>query len=435
MNFDNPEVQLCLPRTCRIPRSVRYMRFYTVALLVILTIVASQTQAAKILFRSNFGSGVAITAPYGFFPTGNGAWQQITGTDKDTGHSWPINALGANFSGLQLITVDPIEPSTIGYYINNTIRTITGPFGTANELFQNVKIKGDVGEGGSQSPFMITRPSTIGDVKDLYISYWIKYPADLASKLDSTVSSGNWRTQFEFKTGGYDSNIGTGDYRVIINILKDYDGSLYWLTRGDSQANGPIPNVTYWREENRVVPVPVGAWFKFEVYWHRSSGSDGRFWAAINGQEIADYRGPNMGIDNLPITRIMPHNVYSGGYGPVESHITGFEVWNGFPCGTGVSCYNFDKIAPTVPASLTGRLNKFASFGSVTLAWLPSSDAVGVANYAIYRNGTKIGVSITPNFIDTISGPPQGGLYSYTVRAVDAAGNFSSASLATPIVY
>lgn len=435
VHIDKPEVQSSRPRICRIPRSVRYEQFFIMVLLLTITITASQTQAAKILFRSNFSSGVTITEPYGYFPTGNGAWQQITGTDKDTGHSWPIKALGANFSGLQLITVDPIEPSTIGYYITNTIKTVAGPFGTINELFQNVKIKGGVGEGGSQSPFVITRPSTIGDLKELYTSYWFKYPADLASKLNSTVSSGNWRTQFEFKTGGYGGDMGSGDYRIITNILKDTDGSLYWLTKGDNQANNSAPRVTYWLEENRVVPVPVGTWFKFEVYWYRSSGGDGRFWAAVNGQEIVDYRGPNMGVNNLPITRIMPHNVYSGGSGPVESHITGFEIWDGFPCGIGISCYNFDKTAPTTPASLTGRLTKFSSFGSVTLAWLPSTDNVAVSNYIVYRNGTRIGVSITPNFIDTISGSPKGGLYSYTVRALDATGNFSPPSLAIPIVY
>lgn len=91
-----------------------------------------------------------------------------------------------------------------------------------NALFQNVKIKGPVGNAGSQSPFVINRRTNIGDVTTAYITYWFKYPVDLASKLDSSVSSGNWRTQFEFKTGGYDglAYSSIGDYRVIINILK-----------------------------------------------------------------------------------------------------------------------------------------------------------------------------------------------------------------------
>lgn len=433
MHIDNQVLQLIQPRNDRTSRSNQYIRFITMVIIAIMTLTATQAQAAKILFRSNFSSGVSISAPDDFY--GHGAWQQITGFDRDTGYSWPIKALGAYFSGLQLITSDPAEPSTIENYITNTIRTVTGPFGPINELFQNVKLKGDVGEATSQSPFVITRPSTIGDVKNLYFSYWFRYPADLASKLDSAVTNGNWRMQSSFKTGGYKGNAASGDYRITINIAKRDDGKLIWLTKGDSDANGPVPIDTYWREINDAVPVPVGTWFKFEVYWNRSSGSDGRFWAAVNGQEIVDYHGPNMGIYNLPITRIIAHSAYSGGYGPVESHITGFEIWDGFPCGTGVSCFNFDKTAPTTPTSLTGRLSKFSSFGSVALAWLPSTDNVAVANYIIYRNGTRIGVSITPNFIDTISGSPRGALYSYTVRALDATGNFTPMSSAIPIVY
>ncbi|MBX3618197.1 hypothetical protein [Nitrosomonas sp.] len=408
-----------------------------VTIILIIALVSSHVQAAKMLFRSNFGNGVSISAPYSYFPTGNGAWQQITGTDKETGYSWPVRAFGSNFSGLQLITMDSITSSTIGDYITNEIRSVSGPKGkTTNEIFQNVKIKGDVGEAGSQSPFVFLRPSTIGDVKDLYMTYWIKYPADLAEKLDPTISSGNWRTHFEFKTGGYGGNTSSGDYRSIINIMKDSDGSLYWLSRGDSNANGPVPFTTYWREENRVVPVPVGEWIKFEVYWHRSSGSDGRFWAAVNGQEIVDYHGPNMGDYNLPITRIMPHNAYSGGSGPVESHITGFEIWDGFPCGSGVSCYNFDTTAPTVPASPKGTFKKYSTFASTTLTWAASTDAIGVAGYAIYRNGIKIGVSsTTTSYTDVIVGSATGSLYSYTVKAFDAAENFSSSSSAVKFTY
>lgn len=418
----------CAPKRFRIGELVTMM--------LMIAFISSSAQAAKMLFRSNFGSGVTVTTPYGYFPSGNGAWQQITGTDKETGYSWPVKAFGSNFSGLQLITMDPINSSTIGNYVTNEIRSVSGPKGkTTNEIFQNVKIKGDVGTAGSQSPFIFLRPSTIGDVKNLYMTYWIKYPVDLADKLDSTVSSGNWRTHFEFKTGGYGGNTGSGDYRIIINIMKGADGKLSWLTKGDNVANGPFSKVTYWYEYNDIVPVPVGEWLKFEVYWHRSSGSDGRFWAAVNGQEIIDYNGPNMGDYNLPITRIMPHNAYSGGSGPVESHITGLEIWDGFPCGIGVSCHNFDTIAPTVPVSPKGTLRKYSTFGSTSLSWTASTDAIGVAGYAIYRNGIKIGVSTTTSYTDIISGSATGTLYSYTVKAFDAAENFSNSSSAVTVTH
>lgn len=303
------------------------------------TCTALVDSSAKLLFKSNFGAGVSVDAPHGYYTNGHGAWQSIIGTDSETGFTWPIKALGAQFSGIQLITMDVVTPATIGNYITNTIQPVIGPKGTlVNELFQNVKIKGPVGSAGSQAPFIVTRPINIGDVPDLYISYWFKHPADLAAKLDPMVSSGNWRVQFEFKTGGYEDT-GNGDYRIATNILKGTDGKLYWLNMGDNKANAPLDPVTYWTVRNFDVPVPVGRWFKFEVFWHRSSGSDGRYWAAVDGQVIVDRFGPNMGEYKLPINRIMINNAYSGGSPTVESHSTGLEIWDGFPCGTGKSCY------------------------------------------------------------------------------------------------
>lgn len=294
---------------------------------------------SKLLFKTNFGPGIALGIPYGYYTNGKGAWQDITGTDQNTGFSWPVSVLGSNFSGVQLITHEAITPLTIENHISNEIREVVGPNGNlVHELYQSVKIKAPVGEGGAQAPLLIRRSHTIGDVTDLYISYWFKHQADLETQLDNTVSSGNWRVQFEFKTGGYE-NTGNGDYRIQTTILKGTDGKLYWMSKGDNVANGPWPRIDYWIERNHTVPVPIDKWFKYEVFWHRSNGADGRYWSAINGEVVVDHWGPNMGDYNLPINRIFIVNPYSGGRAPVESHVTDVEIWDGFPCGTGKSCY------------------------------------------------------------------------------------------------
>ncbi|MDE2389956.1 MAG: hypothetical protein KGN35_12920 [Betaproteobacteria bacterium] len=391
--------------------------------------------AANLLFKSNFGSGVYLSTPTAYYT--KGAWQYILGTDKETGYSWPVTALGANFSGIQLITIDPVDPSSIGNYITNEIGQVVGPKGNlVNELFQNVKIKGSLGQAGSQAPLLINRPWTIGDVNDLYMTYWFKYPVDFPSKLDSTVPGAGWRAQFEFKTGGY-LNTSAGDYRISVVILKGSDGQLYWQTKGDNVANGPWSRIDYWTVDNHAVAVPIDKWFKFEVYWHRSGGTDGRFWAAVDGQVIADHYGPNMGDYNLPVTRIMANNPYSGGYATVESHSTGLEIWNDFPCGTGVSCYNFDTVAPTNPASLAASVSKYSTAAGVSLSWRASSDNVGVAGYNVYRNGTKIGVTTaaSTSYKDVLTGAATGSLYKYTVKAFDAAENLSSVSTAALVTY
>ena len=98
-----------------------------------------------------------------------------------------------------------------------------------------------------------------------------------------------------------------------------------------SLANGGLPFKEFWRVSTRNVPVPVGKWFKFEVFWHRSKGSDGRFWAAVNGQKIVDKFGPNYGVNSNPIDRIMFLQLYSGASYPLEQWTDDVQIWSSFP--------------------------------------------------------------------------------------------------------
>ena len=315
---------------------------------------------AKLLFKSNFGPGVSLGAPYNF--STKGAYQDLIGTDSETGYAWPVAALGANFSGVQLIAPGAITPATIGNYTRAELRTVSGPTGSpVSELFLNTVDNGGAGNSTSaQTDFLIRRPWNSGDVTNLYTTFWVKFPANLATSLDPNVSSGNWKALTEFKTGGATHPVtglryGGGDYRIKVVILKNKAGELYWLTSADDGANWvkvdsagkeincphvpECPLQSYWRVENHTVPVPVGTWAKAEVYWHRSSGDDGRYWAAVNGQVVADYHGSTMGKFALPITRIFSTLAYSGGHPPNETHTTGLEFWDGFPCGDRKSCY------------------------------------------------------------------------------------------------
>ena len=81
-----------------------------------------------------------------------------------------------------------------------------------------------------------------------------------------------------------------------------------------------------------------------------------------------------------------------------------------------------DTTAPTPPTGLTATLTG----DSATLRWGASSDNVGVVGYRIARNGATLpGTVGGTTFTDP--GLPAG-TFSYTVVAVDAAGNVSGAS-------
>ena len=82
-----------------------------------------------------------------------------------------------------------------------------------------------------------------------------------------------------------------------------------------------------------------------------------------------------------------------------------------------------DTTAPSTPAGLntTGQ-----TASSVSLSWTASTDNVGVTGYQILRGGTAVGTSTGTTYTD--SGLTASTAYTYTVKAYDAAGNYSAAS-------
>src|SRR5256884_9461182 len=97
-----------------------------------------------------------------------------------------------------------------------------------------------------------------------------------------------------------------------------------------------------------------------------------------------------------------------------------------------------DTIAPTAPASLTATV---ASDTQINLAWMASTDNVGVTGYVVERctgaacsNFAQISTPAGTTFSDM--GLAGSTFYSYRVRATDAAGNLSAysstASTSTP---
>lgn len=83
-----------------------------------------------------------------------------------------------------------------------------------------------------------------------------------------------------------------------------------------------------------------------------------------------------------------------------------------------------DSGAPSVPGSprATGT-----TADSVSLTWQASTDDVGVTGYDVYRGGSLAGTATSTTYADT--GLTASTAYSYTVKARDAAGNTSGASV------
>lgn len=92
------------------------------------------------------------------------------------------------------------------------------------------------------------------------------------------------------------------------------------------------------------------------------------------------------------------------------------------PPSAGIDVSVVDVVAPTAP----GGLSAVATTAGVSLTWLPSTDDVGVAGYAVVRDGRPLGPALSGAYTDTTAG--QGRSHTYTVVALDAAGNQSTAA-------
>ena len=86
-------------------------------------------------------------------------------------------------------------------------------------------------------------------------------------------------------------------------------------------------------------------------------------------------------------------------------------------------CSGGDTTAPSTPANLAASA---VSSSQINLTWTASTDNVGVTGYQVFRNGTQVGSPSTNSYNDT--GLTASTAYSYTVKAVDAAGNVSAVS-------
>jgi chitodextrinase len=140
---------------------------------------------------------------------------------------------------------------------------------------------------------------------------------------------------------------------------------------------------------------------------------------------------------NLDVKPLIEDAVSRGSLNPAHYLIdaeAGFEIWQGGQ-GLGTNSFSFaatpagattDTTAPSTPANVavTGT-----TASSASLSWSPATDNVGVTGYQVFRGGTQVGSTAGTSFTDT--GLTAGSQFSYTVKAVDAAGNVSAAS--TPV--
>ncbi len=152
-----------------------------------------------------------------------------------------------------------------------------------------------------------------------------------------------------------------------------------------------------------------------DLTWQSSSDNVG-----VTGYKV--YRGGQL-VATLGVTSSYTDGPLGAGTYQYEVHAVDGAGNVSDPSNTaGVTIPDTEK--PTPPGNLTATT---VNPSRVDLSWQASSDNVGVTGYRVFRGTTQIGTAGASATSYSDNGPAAGN-QSYTVRAVDAAGNLSDPS-------
>ena len=181
------------------------------------------------------------------------------------------------------------------------------------------------------------------------------------------------------------------------------------------------------------IPAMGGQTVNFTV-WGKVSGSPS--WAGV-GFDYLDATGAEIGeaVFNVTATAYTaystlataPPNTARIAIWTWKSGATGSLFLDDF-CLTVSGTGGGDQAPPSVPGGLSASSISSSGF---TLAWAPSTDNVGVTGYEVFRNGASIGTPAATSL--GVTGLAPSTAYAMTVRARDAAGNWSAQSPALSV--
>ncbi len=226
------------------------------------------------------------------------------------------------------------------------------------------------------------------------ISFWVKVAALPASGEAFLLSHGGWQERWKISLPSHGKPVFSTKNAAGQNVDMDSDS----------------------------VPLPVGAW-RHVVMTHDGVNNkifiNGLLKKSVTSVGALGTTTKPFGIGYDPIDS---SGFFNGSLDEVQVYVvalTDAEVLALFNAQN-VAPANTDILAPSTPLSIKATV----AFTNVTLAWLPSTDNVGVTAYNVYRNNAL--VLSTPSTTTLLRGLTPTTRFTFGVTAIDAAGNESA---------
>jgi hypothetical protein len=273
----------------------------------------------SLIFKSSFGPGVSLSRPYvdrGYVSADNHWSRDIVGGDQ--GFDWQRDLPQREGLVNRITTaVRGIHPSAAPY-VDCKIE---------DGKLKAVLLKQDpLNKTGTRFQYSIFAPP---EWTQAYGRFGCEMQPDLATAILPPGEAGS--VQFmEWRESG-------DDFRLeIFTVRSSSKPDLFWRTRGQLGAKHDSPKA--WPDIESKVPVPVGKRFVFEVFW-KLHETDGRLWAAVDGEAIVDFRGQTK--KDSPLNLWWPFKIYVGSnlpdYGeqPIYRTYDDFEIHTDPPSTVG----------------------------------------------------------------------------------------------------
>lgn len=251
--------------------------------------------------------------------------------------------------------------------------------------------------------------------------------ADNHINIKTLVDDGQGRVFAAVKTS-YDL-IGVPSSSPIIRVLKRAsNGTWTWATAGTIADKLTRPQLALDAEHNRMFLLMTGPTSGGTIYYKTSSLDTLSF---SPGRGDVFMAAPGAVLNNVstmkdPVDSTTDLVAIAGD----DTNDRYYHAELSLDEGTSTTPPPGDSAAPSTPANVTATATAPTS---VTVTWSASTDNVGVTGYRVLRNGSLLTTTggSTLTYTDTTAAASTA--YTYSVVAVDAAGNASGAGAAPSV--